>query len=205
MQRFKDYQRSVRSKHIAYLKKNFMLFKTTIHHHGICTCVLIVRLHYGWILFVWRSLPSLRTASYSLVTVLYFELRIFCIRSKLSNFLYCLRHCLDIPSGNVGLAILSSINLVGFCQWGIRQTAEVENQMISVERVIEYAELPPEPPLESDDKHRPLPEWPSSGALSFKLLSMRYAENANRTLRNLTFHIEPQVSESSTKRLPNFV
>lgn len=120
----------------------------------------------------------------------------FYVRSKITNCPCNLRHCSDIPSGNVGLAILSSINLIGFCQWGIRQTAEVENQMISVERVMEYAELPPEPPLESDDKYRPSSEWPSCGALSFKLLSMRYAENSNRTLRNLTFHIEPQVSRS---------
>lgn len=109
---------------------------------------------------------------------------------------------LDIPSGNVGLAILSSINLVGLCQWGMRQTAELENQMISVERIMEYAELPPEPPLESDEKHRPPVDWPNSGAISFKLLSMRYAEKSNRTLRNLTFHIEPQVGQNSqiTKR-----
>lgn len=75
----------------------------------------------------------------------------------------------------------------------MRQTAELENQMVSVERLVEYAELPSEPPLESEEKHRPPAGWPTSGAISFKLLSLRYAENSSRTLRNLTFHIQSKV------------
>lgn len=49
----------------------------------------------------------------------------------------------------MGLAITQAISLTGMLQWGLRQEAEVENHMTSVERVLEYSTLPSEPPMES--------------------------------------------------------
>lgn len=105
---------------------------------------------------------------------------------------------MDISSGQIGLAILSSIDLIGICQWGMRESADLENQMTSVERIAEYSELPPEPSLESDKKNAPPKGWPFHGNIQFKSLSLRYAENEARILRNLSFHIEAKVSHDST-------
>jgi len=37
--------------------------------------------------------------------------------------------------------------MLGTLQWGIRQLSETENQLTSVERLLEYAKLEPEPSL----------------------------------------------------------
>lgn len=100
---------------------------------------------------------------------------------------------LAMDGGKVGLVILSSINLIHLCQWGMRQSAELENQMTSVERIIEYAELPSEPPFDSAPKNSPPKDWPTHGNIQFKSLSLRYAEKSARVLRNLTFHIDAKV------------
>lgn len=91
------------------------------------------------------------------------------------------------------MAILSSINLIGMCQWGMRQSAELENQMTSVERITEYATAPSEPPLETEAKGLPPNGWPKSGTIQFKMLSLRYVENSSRVLRNLTFNVNAKV------------
>jgi ATP-binding cassette subfamily C (CFTR/MRP) protein 4 len=51
--------------------------------------------------------------------------------------------------GDVGLAITQAIGLTGLIQKGIRQSAELENQMTAVERVLEYSDIEKEPPLKS--------------------------------------------------------
>lgn len=47
----------------------------------------------------------------------------------------------DFSGASVGLAITQSMALTMMLQWGIRQSAEVMNQMMAVERVLEYREL----------------------------------------------------------------
>lgn len=49
------------------------------------------------------------------------------------------------------MAIYSALNILSMFQWGMHQSAEVENQMTSVERVIEYSQLQPEAALESTE------------------------------------------------------
>lgn len=64
--------------------------------------------------------------------------------------------------------------------------------MTSVERINEYANMKPEPPLESIPKNRPAERWPQNGAVRFNGLSMKYSANSDCVLRDLTFSIQPK-------------
>lgn len=55
----------------------------------------------------------------------------------------------DTHGANVGLAITQTILLTGKVQWGIRQFALLENEMMSVERILEYINSPQEDSLQS--------------------------------------------------------
>lgn len=71
-------------------------------------------------------------------------------------------------------------------QWGMRQWSELENQMTSVERVVEYMEITPEP----DESNKKPPQfWPESGMLEFLNVSLRYDVNEPYVLKNLNFAV----------------
>ncbi|XP_032511553.2 probable multidrug resistance-associated protein lethal(2)03659 [Danaus plexippus] len=95
----------------------------------------------------------------------------------------------DIDGSNVGLIITQSISLTGIFQWGMRQSAEMENQMTSVERVLEYTKLP----LESTEPDvKPPSGWPTDGEIHFDNLSLRYTPEGNTVLNKLQFKILPR-------------
>ena len=54
-----------------------------------------------------------------------------------------LRETIDV--GLIGFAIVYTLGLAGVLQWTVRQSAEVETQMTSVERLESYGRLPEEP------------------------------------------------------------
>lgn len=98
---------------------------------------------------------------------------------------------IDNVSGNVGLAITQIFFLSSLSKWGMGQTAELENQMTSVERVAEYTNIKSEPSLESSKENSLPNSWPSHGKIIFTDLALRYCENSNRVLKGLTFTIKP--------------
>ncbi|XP_013167071.1 PREDICTED: probable multidrug resistance-associated protein lethal(2)03659 [Papilio xuthus] len=98
----------------------------------------------------------------------------------------------DNEGSNVGLVITQSISLTGVFQWGMRQSAEMENQMTSVERVLEYTKLPQEAALRSDPEKAPPADWPPEGAITFDNLSLKYTPDGNYVLHKLQFNVQPQ-------------
>lgn len=65
----------------------------------------------------------------------------------------------------LALALTQLLQLSGSMQWAVRQTAEAENHMTSVERMVAYTALPQERP--ADTPTAPA-GWPASAALEFE-------------------------------------
>uniref|UniRef100_A0A4W6BR66 Multidrug resistance-associated protein 4 n=1 Tax=Lates calcarifer TaxID=8187 RepID=A0A4W6BR66_LATCA len=96
----------------------------------------------------------------------------------------------QLDAGSVGLALTYSITLMGMFQWGVRQSAEVENMMTSVERVVEYTELENEAPWET--QKRPPPDWPSKGLVTFDHINFSYSSNGPLVLQDLKAMFRPK-------------
>ncbi len=92
-------------------------------------------------------------------------------------------------SSQVGLAVSSAITLSGMFQWGVRQSAELESQMTSVERVNEYSHLPSENNLEVPDDKKPPKDWPNKGVIQFDDVTLQYHKDDPPVLKNLCFTI----------------
>uniref|UniRef100_A0A5F9CTH3 Multidrug resistance-associated protein 4 n=1 Tax=Oryctolagus cuniculus TaxID=9986 RepID=A0A5F9CTH3_RABIT len=89
-----------------------------------------------------------------------------------------------LDAGQVGLALSYALTLMGMFQWCVRQSAEVENMMISVERVIEYTDLEKEAPWES--QKRPPDAWPQEGVIIFDNVNFTYSLDGPVVLKHLT-------------------
>ncbi|KAM9609979.1 ATP-binding cassette sub-family C member 4 isoform 4-T4 [Trichechus inunguis] len=89
-----------------------------------------------------------------------------------------------LDAGQVGLSLSYALTLMGMFQWCVRQSAEVENMMISVERVIEYTDLEKEAPWEY--QKRPPPTWPHEGVIVFDNVNFTYSLDGPLVLKHLT-------------------
>lgn len=82
--------------------------------------------------------------------------------------------------------------MIGMCQWGMRQTADLENQMTSVERILEYTEQPPETSSKTINPLKPEVGWPNEGRIDFLNFNLKYNPDDIYILKDLNFTIEPK-------------
>ncbi len=90
----------------------------------------------------------------------------------------------------VGLALAHVMNLASTMQWAVRQTAEAENNITSIERMLGYTRLPSEPPRVAEGGGAPPDGWPSGGAIDFHAVSARYRPGLPPVLKDMTFAIQ---------------
>ncbi|CAG9861544.1 unnamed protein product [Phyllotreta striolata] len=96
----------------------------------------------------------------------------------------------DIHGGDLGLIITQCLGLLGSLQWGMRQWTDLENNMTSVERILEYTRLDMEP--ERKDSAKLPSKWPEHGKIQFKDVYLRYSSTDPYVLKGLNFTIQPK-------------
>ncbi|XP_042509454.1 ABC transporter C family member 3-like [Macadamia integrifolia] len=88
-----------------------------------------------------------------------------------------------LSPGVVGLALTYGL---GFNMHGvIWDLCSLENKIISIERILQYADIPNEPPLLVEE-NRPNRKWPSQGKIDIFSLQVRYAPHLPLVLRDFT-------------------
>ncbi len=127
-----------------------------------------------WFAFKLDVLSFVLTAAASLLAVLFHDRKWFDVD----------------PSIFLGLALtlLIQISTTNF-PWIIRQSAEVCNQMVSVERIMDFANIMPEAPLTTScDKD--VINWPDIADIVVENLTIRYRSDLEPSLLNVSFKVE---------------
>lgn len=96
----------------------------------------------------------------------------------------------NISAGLVGLSVSYSLQITQSLNWIVRMTVEVETNIVSVERVMEYSQLTPEAPEYIKD-NTPAESWPENGEVIFKEYSTRYRPNLDLVLKGVSLHVKP--------------
>ena len=91
-----------------------------------------------------------------------------------------------LEAGEVGLMLIYVIQLSGMLQWIVRQSAEVENQMTSVERILEYAALEPEESVLLPPPDVNVAQWPQRGQLVLANVGLQYAVGDEFILKGIS-------------------
>ncbi|KAI8357575.1 hypothetical protein B0O80DRAFT_291714 [Mortierella sp. GBAus27b] len=95
----------------------------------------------------------------------------------------------SLGSANVGLALSYALGVTQDITWLVRSYCDLQNQLVAVERIDEYANKNPEAPAETDVK---LPEnWPQAGHVEFRNYSTRYREKLDLVIKNISFDVQP--------------
>ena len=95
----------------------------------------------------------------------------------------------EFSAGMAGFALASALNLSGLMAWMVRQNADMENQMNSVERVLEYSAETPEAPEETEADAALPYGWPAQGAISVQKLVVRYRPDLPPVLSGISFDV----------------
>ncbi|XP_051222895.1 ABC transporter C family member 3 [Lolium perenne] len=107
------------------------------------------------------------------------------------TFAFSLIFLISLPAGLIdpaiaGLAVTYGLNLNTLQRSVVWYMCNLENKIISVERILQYISIPEEPSLSMSGDKLPY-KWPSEGEIQLQNLHVRYAPQLPFVLKGLTF------------------
>ncbi|KAM3726824.1 Multidrug resistance-associated protein [Dirofilaria immitis] len=115
------------------------------------------------------------------------NLIVFC--SALFAVLY--RESGSVTAGLVGLSVAYALSITQTLNWAVRTASELEANVVAVERLREYTDLPTEGSANENLAHTPPRDWPSKGEIVFEKLKIRYRDNLEFVLKGISATIHP--------------
>ncbi|KAG0258853.1 hypothetical protein BGZ95_004854 [Linnemannia exigua] len=122
----------------------------------------------------------------------------------LATALLCVWKMEELGTGGAGLALSYSLTVTFHITYLVTSLSNLQNQLVSVDRILEYCEKSPEAPLtiaEMEDKKLPVAkgfefaldgsggQW-KEGSIVFRNYSTRYREGMELVIKNLTLKVE---------------
>ena len=101
-----------------------------------------------------------------------------------------LSHAHLIDAASAGLILVFSNEFLGNLKSISRGTSEIENSMVSVERLYDVSLLSPEPPITLSPKLEDDTIWPTAGKIEFLGVWARYNNDLPWVLKNVNFEIK---------------
>ncbi|GFV87307.1 canalicular multispecific organic anion transporter 1 [Trichonephila clavipes] len=89
----------------------------------------------------------------------------------------------------VGLTLTYALNVTDNLATFVRLFTQLENQMVSVERIHEYSDLPSESSWETECIQFSREDWPSRGVVTFRDYKMRYRKGMDLVLKGINVEI----------------
>uniref|UniRef100_A0A3B3ZX39 ABC-type glutathione-S-conjugate transporter n=1 Tax=Periophthalmus magnuspinnatus TaxID=409849 RepID=A0A3B3ZX39_9GOBI len=94
-----------------------------------------------------------------------------------------------LSPGIVGLAVSHSLQVTGILSWIVRSWTDVENNIVSVERVNEYADTAKEASWTIEGSSLPL-AWPQKGTIEFQDYGLQYRKGLELALKGITLNVQ---------------
>ncbi|XP_070706055.1 multidrug resistance-associated protein 1-like [Pempheris klunzingeri] len=95
----------------------------------------------------------------------------------------------ELSPGIVGLAVSHSLQVTGILSWIVRSWTDVENNIVSVERVKEYDNTPKEAAWTLEGSLLPA-SWPTTGNIHFEEYGLQYRKGLDWALNDISISIK---------------